>query len=157
MDVEHCVIAVTSELARFLSAADKTPLQRLSYMSCRPPLTLAGFRAFDGAKLQLFSKLDKKVCLCLYWGQRQSRYFHYSPRWIQGVRTRHYPSQRDDYCIFVILFCFHLPTVATRALYLVYPRLPHPTRPLEQCYNNHALAHGAFSPWVTKVTLGGLL
>ena len=60
MDVEHCVIAVTSELARFLSAADKTPLQRLIYMSCRPPLTLAGFGVFDGAKLQFFSKLDKK-------------------------------------------------------------------------------------------------
>ena len=60
MDVVHCVIAVTSELARFLSAADKTPLQRLSYMSCRPLLTLAGFGVFDGAKLQLFSKLDKK-------------------------------------------------------------------------------------------------
>ena len=60
MDVEHCVIAVTRELARFLSAADKTPLQRLSYMSCRPPLTLSGFGVFDGAKLQLFSKLDKK-------------------------------------------------------------------------------------------------
>ena len=39
------------ELARFLSAADKTPLQRLSYMSCRPPLTLADFGVFDGAKL----------------------------------------------------------------------------------------------------------
>ena len=48
------------ELARFLSAADKTPLQRLSYMSCRPPLTLADFGVFDGAKIQLFSKLDKK-------------------------------------------------------------------------------------------------
>ena len=60
MDVEHCVIAVTSELARFLSAADKTPLQRLSYMSCRTAVALADFRVFDGAKLQLFSKLDKK-------------------------------------------------------------------------------------------------
>ena len=56
MDIEHCVIAVTCELARFLFAADKTPLQRLSYMSCRPPLTLAGFGVFDVAKIQLFSK-----------------------------------------------------------------------------------------------------
>ena len=60
MDVEHCVIAVTSELARFLSAADKTPLQRLSYMSCRPPLTLAGFGVFDVAKLQLFFQTRQK-------------------------------------------------------------------------------------------------
>ena len=80
MDVVHCVITVPNEVAKFNRAADKTPLQRLSYMSCLPPLTLADFGAFDGAKLQLFSKLDKKVCLCLYWGQRQSRYFHYSPR-----------------------------------------------------------------------------
>ena len=29
-------------------------------MSCRPPLTLVNFGVFDGAKLQLFSKLDKK-------------------------------------------------------------------------------------------------
>ena len=60
MDLEHCVIAVTNELARFLSAADKTPLQRLSYMSCRPPLTLAGFGVFDGAKLQLFPDIERK-------------------------------------------------------------------------------------------------
>ena len=45
------------ELARFLSAADKTPLQRLSYMSCRPPLTLAGFGVFDGAKLHKIFEL----------------------------------------------------------------------------------------------------
>ena len=61
MDVVHCVIAVTSELARFLSAADKTPLQRLSYMSCRPPLTLAGFGMFDVAKLQRLFELAKKI------------------------------------------------------------------------------------------------
>ena len=48
------------ELARFLSAADKTPLQRLSYMSCLPPLTLAGFGAFDGANLQRLFELAKK-------------------------------------------------------------------------------------------------
>ena len=57
MDIEHCVIAVTCELARFLFAADKTPLQRLSYMSCRPPLTLTGFGVFDGAKLHILFEL----------------------------------------------------------------------------------------------------
>ena len=51
------------ELARFLSAADKTPLQRLSYMSCHPPLTLAGFGVFDGAKIQLFFELTKNEIL----------------------------------------------------------------------------------------------
>ncbi len=62
MDIEHCVIAVTSELARFLSAADKTPLQRLSYMSCRPPLPIAGFGVFDDAKIRkLFGMAMKKV------------------------------------------------------------------------------------------------
>ena len=30
-------------------------------MSCRPPFTLVGIEVFDGAKLQLFSKLDKKM------------------------------------------------------------------------------------------------
>ena len=60
MDVVHCVITVPNEVAKFNRAADKTPLQRLSYMSCRPPLTLAGFGAFDGAKLQLFFQTRQK-------------------------------------------------------------------------------------------------
>jgi len=60
MDEVHCVIAVTSEVAKFLFAADKTPLQRLSYMSCRPPLTLAGFGMIDSAKLQRLFGLAKK-------------------------------------------------------------------------------------------------
>ena len=47
------------EVAKFNRAADKTPLQRLSYMSCRPPLTLAGFGAFDGANLQRLFELAK--------------------------------------------------------------------------------------------------
>ena len=69
MDVEHCVIARLYELARFLSAADKTPLQRLSYMSavaCRPlargarPLarrSREGLQRFgnDDAKIRIFS------------------------------------------------------------------------------------------------------
>ena len=29
-------------------------------MSCRPPLTLAGFGVFDGAKLQLFPDIERK-------------------------------------------------------------------------------------------------
>ena len=48
------------EVAKFNRAADKTPLQRLSYMSCRTAVALADFGVFDFAKLQLFSKLDKK-------------------------------------------------------------------------------------------------
>ena len=35
-------------------------IQRLSYMSCRTAVALAGFGMFDFAKLQLFSELDKK-------------------------------------------------------------------------------------------------
>lgn len=60
MDVVHCVITVPNEVAKFNRAADKTPLQRLSYMSCRTPLTIADFGMFDVAKLHFFSKLDKK-------------------------------------------------------------------------------------------------
>ena len=79
MDVEHCVIAVTSEVAKFLFAADKTLLQRLFNMSCLPPPTLAGFGVFDVAKIQLFSKLDKKNHLCPQnLGKRPSSYFNYS-------------------------------------------------------------------------------
>ena len=52
MDVVHCVITVPNEVAKFNRAADKTPLQRLSYMSCRAPSTLTGFGVFDAAKLQ---------------------------------------------------------------------------------------------------------
>jgi hypothetical protein len=59
MDEVHCVVAVTSEVAKFLFAADKTPLQRLSYMSCRPPLYPAGFGVFDGAKLRRLFELTK--------------------------------------------------------------------------------------------------
>jgi hypothetical protein len=29
-------------------------------MSCRPPLTLAGFGVFDAAKLQLFPDIERK-------------------------------------------------------------------------------------------------
>ena len=47
------------EVAKFNRAADKTPLQRLFYMSCRPPLTLAGFGMFDFAKLQRLFELTK--------------------------------------------------------------------------------------------------
>ena len=50
------------EVAKFNRAADKTPLQRLSYMSCRPPLTLAGFGMFDNAKLQRLFELAKRKC-----------------------------------------------------------------------------------------------
>jgi hypothetical protein len=32
-------------------------------MSCRPPLTLAGFGVFDGAKLQLISNIERKKIL----------------------------------------------------------------------------------------------
>ena len=60
MDVVHCVITVPNEVAKFNRAADKTPLQRLSYMSCRPPLTLAGFGMFDSAKLRRLFELAKK-------------------------------------------------------------------------------------------------
>ena len=60
MDVVHCVITVPNEVAKFNRAADKTPLQRLSYMSCHPPLTLAGFGVFDVAKLQRLFELAKK-------------------------------------------------------------------------------------------------
>ena len=49
------------EVAKFNRAADKTLLQRLFNMSCLPPPTLAGFGVFDGAKIQLFSKPDKKI------------------------------------------------------------------------------------------------
>ena len=53
MDVVHCVITVPNEVAKFNRAADKTPLQRLSYMSCRPPLTLSGFGCLT---LQIYTK-----------------------------------------------------------------------------------------------------
>ncbi len=43
MDIEHCVIAESIEVAKFRIAADKTLLQRLFNMSCFPPPTLAGF------------------------------------------------------------------------------------------------------------------
>ena len=75
MDEVHCVIAVTSELARFLSAADKTPLQRLSYMSCRPPLTLAGFGVFDGAKLH--KKNELATIIFQYRGQPVAKQLKY--------------------------------------------------------------------------------
>ena len=70
MDIEHCVIAVTSEVAKFLFAADKTPLQRLSYMSCRPPPTLAGFGVFDGAKLRRLFELAKKIAKLMNYSRR---------------------------------------------------------------------------------------
>ena len=60
MDEEHCVITVPNEVAKFNRAADKTPLQRLSYMSCRTAVALADFGVFDGAKLQLFFQNGQK-------------------------------------------------------------------------------------------------
>ncbi len=60
MDVVHCVITVPNEVAKFNRAADKTPLQRLFYMSCRTAVALAGFGVFDGAKLRRLFELAKK-------------------------------------------------------------------------------------------------
>ena len=48
------------EVAKFNRAADKTPLQRLFYMSCRTAVALAGFGMFDNAKLQRIFELAKK-------------------------------------------------------------------------------------------------
>ena len=60
MDEEHCAFTVLdSEVAKFETTADKTPLQRLSYMSCLPPLTLEDFGMFDSAKLQRLFELTK--------------------------------------------------------------------------------------------------
>jgi hypothetical protein len=62
MDIEHCVIAVPKRSCEVRYAADKTPLQRLSYMSCRPPLPIGGFGVFDDAKIRkLFGMAMKKV------------------------------------------------------------------------------------------------
>ena len=62
MDDEHCAIAtLLLGIAKFLSAADKTPLQRLSYMSCRSYRTTL-------QNYELFFIRTKKVFLRhLFW------------------------------------------------------------------------------------------
>ncbi len=55
MDEAHCVIAVIEiEVAKFNIAADRTPLQRLSYMSAAQPSGLN-----DGAKIQIKTDVAK--------------------------------------------------------------------------------------------------
>ena len=63
MDIEHCVIAVTSEVAKFRIAADKRRYNVLSICPVAHPFTLAGFGVFDGAKLQLFPDMERKKIL----------------------------------------------------------------------------------------------
>ena len=73
MDEVHCVIAkLKIEFARFRIAADKTPLQRLFFMSCHSlrdkshpltPIALEGLRRYgnDGAKLQIKNQTTKFI------------------------------------------------------------------------------------------------
>ena len=61
MDEEHCVIAViSSEFAKFRTAADKRRYNVLSICPVAHPFTLASFGVFDAAKLQLFPDITRK-------------------------------------------------------------------------------------------------
>jgi len=59
MDIEHCVIA---ELIRICEIHTPQIKRRYNvfYMSCRPPLALAGFGVNDDAKIQLFRQTARK-------------------------------------------------------------------------------------------------
>ena len=60
MDVNIALLRFQKRSCEVRYAADKTPLQRLYYMSCRTAVALAGFGVFDGAKLRRLFELAKK-------------------------------------------------------------------------------------------------
>ena len=68
------------EVAKFNRAADKTPLQRLSYMSCRPSVTL-------GASGCLTVQNYKDY---LNWQKNNTKHMNY--------RRRHLAAQRSIHC-----------------------------------------------------------
>ena len=60
MDIEHCVIAESIEVAKFRIAADKRRYNVLSICPVAHPFTLAGFGVFDVAKIHIFPDITRK-------------------------------------------------------------------------------------------------